>query len=100
MRQVVTELVQTGEIDITSRYESLHKNNITGDFEYVLIEKELSYDNDLPASEKVILNLYEWLKKLALSEDKAFGLDSSSVTIERFPMIINPIEDLNLVRIK
>lgn len=100
MRKVVTELVLSGEVDVTSRYESLSKNNIIGDFEYVLIEKELSYDSDLPASERIILNLYEVLKKISLTKDKAFGLDSSAVTVERFPMILNPIEDLHLTRIK
>jgi KUP system potassium uptake protein len=100
LKQVAADLMQNNEIDISSRYESLSKNNIVGDFEYVLIEKELSYDNDLPATEKIILNLYEWLKHRALSEDKAFGLDSNSVTIEHFPMIINPIDDFNLVRIQ
>ena len=35
-----------------------------------------------------------------LSEAKAFGLDSSSVKIEKFPMIINPPKDLHLHRIQ
>lgn len=98
MKKVVSELMASGEIDISSRYESLHKNNVTGDFEYVLIEKELSYDNDLPPKEKIILDLYDWLKKLSLSEEKAFGLDSSAVKIEHFPLVINPIEDIPLKR--
>lgn len=98
LKQVLKELVNTGEIDVISKYASLQKNNIYTDFEYVIIEKELSYDNELPAHEKIILMLYEWLKKLALSEEKAFGLDSSSVTVERFPMVINPIEELPLTR--
>ncbi|MDM1378271.1 KUP/HAK/KT family potassium transporter [Myroides marinus] len=98
LKQVLKELVSTGEIDVISKYASLQKNNIYTDFEYVIIEKELSYDNELPAHEKIILMLYEWLKKLALSEEKAFGLDSSSVTVERFPMVINPIEELPLTR--
>lgn len=98
LKQVIKELVEAGEIDVISKYASLQKNNIYTDFEYVLIEKELSYDNELPAHETIILTLYEWLKKLALSEEKAFGLDSSSVTVERFPMVINPIEELPLTR--
>lgn len=98
LKQVLKELVSTGELDVISKYASLQKNNIFTDFEYVIIEKELSYDNELPAQEKIILMLYEWLKKLALSEEKAFGLDSSSVTVERFPMVINPIEELPLIR--
>lgn len=100
MKQVVNELMESGEIDITSRYASLSEKKMIGDFEYVLIEKELSYDNDLPMKEKIILDLYDFLKKISLSEEKAFGLDSSAVKIERFPLIINPIEDLPLQRIK
>ncbi|MGL4583835.1 MAG: KUP/HAK/KT family potassium transporter [Flavobacterium sp.] len=98
LKQVLKELVEKGEIDVISKYTSLQKNNINTDFEYVLIEKELSYDNELPANEKIILTMYEWLKKLALSEEKAFGLDSSAVIVERFPMIINPIEECPIKR--
>ena len=98
-RKVVQDLVKGGEVDITSRYESLNKNNIIGDFKFVVIEKFLSYENELPLFEKAILNAYFFLKRFSLSEAKAFGLDSSSVKIEKFPMIINPPKDINLHRI-
>lgn len=99
-RKVVEDLVKNGEVDITSRYESLNKNNVIGDFKFVVIEKFLSYENDLPFSQKVLLNSYFLLKHLSLSEAKAFGLDSSSVKIEKFPMIISPPKELHLNRIK
>jgi KUP system potassium uptake protein len=98
-RKVVEDLVQNKEVDITSRYESLNKNNIIGDFKFVVLEKFLSYENDLPFFEKLILNIYFFLKRLSLSEAKAFGLDSSSVKIEKFPMVISPPKDLHLRRI-
>lgn len=98
-RKVVEDLVKNKEVDITSRYESLNKNNIIGDFKFVVIEKFLSYENELPLFEKIILNAYFFLKRFSLSEAKAFGLDSSSVKIEKFPMIINPPKELNLRRI-
>ncbi len=98
-RKVVEDLVKNHEVDITSRYESLNKNNIIGDFKFVVIEKFLSYENELPLFEKIILNTYFLLKHLSLSEAKAFGLDSSSVKIEKFPMIINPPKEMNLHRI-
>jgi KUP system potassium uptake protein len=44
-----------GEVDITSRYESLSKKNI-GDFKFVLSEKFLSNDSDLRWHEKIIMN--------------------------------------------
>lgn len=98
-RKVVEDLVANGEVDITSRYESLSKNNIIGDFKFVVLEKFLSYDNELPLYEKIILNTYFMLKRFSLSEAKAFGLDSSSVKIELYPMIIKTPKELNLRRI-
>jgi KUP system potassium uptake protein len=37
-KEVIKDMVQKGEVDITSRYESLSKNNIIGDFKFVLSE--------------------------------------------------------------
>lgn len=99
-RKVVQDLVKNGEVDITSRYESLNRNNVIGDFKFVIIEKFLSYDNDLPWHERVILDLYFTLKKISLSEGRAFGLDSSSVKIEKFPLVINPHREINLKRVE
>ncbi|MBA2611844.1 MAG: KUP/HAK/KT family potassium transporter [Bacteroidetes bacterium] len=98
-RKVVADMVKNKEVDITSRYESLNKNNVIGDFKFVVLEKFLSYENDLPFFEKLILNTYFILKRMSLSEAKAFGLDSSSVKIEKFPMVISPPKELNLKRI-
>ena len=99
-RKVVEDLVKNKEVDITSRYESLNKNNIIGDFKFVVLEKFLSYENDLPIFEKLILTVYFFLKRFSLSEAKAFGLDSSSVKVEKFPMVISPAKDCNLHRIQ
>lgn len=98
-RKVVSDMVQNKEVDITSRYESLNKNNVIGDFKFVVMEKILSYDNDLPFYEKLILNFYFTLKYFSLSEARAFGLDSSSVKIEKFPLVIKTPKELNLVRV-
>lgn len=98
-RKVVEDLVNNKEVDITSRYESLSRNNIIGDFKFVVIEKFLSYDNDLPFFEKLILNFYFLLKNLSLTESRAFGLDSSSVKVEKFPMVFKAPADINLHRV-
>lgn len=98
-RNVVSDMVKNKEVDITSRYESLNKNNVIGDFKFVVLEKFLSYDNELPLFEKVILKAYFFLKHLSLSEARAFGLDSSSVKIEKFPLVISPPKDFNLKRV-
>ncbi|MES2762713.1 MAG: KUP/HAK/KT family potassium transporter [Bacteroidota bacterium] len=99
-RRVVEDLVKSKEVDITSRYESLNRNNVIGDFKFVVIEKFLSYENDLPFFEKLILNIYFFLKRFSMSEAKAFGLDSSSVKVEKFPMVISQPKEMKLRRIE
>jgi KUP system potassium uptake protein len=47
---------------------------------------------------KIIMNSY-FLSKLSLSEERAFGLDSSSVKIEKFPMV-HARQNIGLTRIK
>lgn len=99
-RRVVEDMVRNKEVDITSRYKSLNKNNVIGDFRFIVIEKFLSYENELPIHEKVILDIYGVLKHMSLSEEKAFGLDTSSVTVETVPLIIAPTKELNLKRVE
>ena len=98
-KQVVEDMQARGEIDITSRYTSLNRHHIEGDFRFVLIEKLMSYDNALPFYEKLVLDGYDILKKLGLSEEKAFGLDPGSVVIEKFPMKISETANFDLKRI-
>ncbi|KQB42540.1 KUP/HAK/KT family potassium transporter [Flavobacterium aquidurense] len=98
-KEVIRDMVIKREVDITSRYVSLNSNNIMGDFKFVLSKKILSMDNDFTWSEKVIMNSYFLLKKFSLSEEKGFGLDTSSVKVEKFPMILHLPEDFKMTRI-
>lgn len=98
-RKVVEDLVQNKEVNITSRYESLEKNNVVGDFQFIVMEKYLSQDNELPFFERVIMKLYFWLKELSLSEERGFGLDPSNVNIEKFPLIVAPVQGVKLKRV-
>ncbi|TRX16217.1 KUP/HAK/KT family potassium transporter [Flavobacterium franklandianum] len=99
-KEVITDMVKKGEVDVTSRYESLNKNNIIGDFKFVLSEKYLSNDSDLTFFEKIIMNSYFFIKKLSLSEESAFNLDIGSVKVEKFPMVLHAPENIGLTRIK
>lgn len=99
-KEVIKDMVKNGEVDITSRYESLNKNNIIGDFKFVLSEKFLSNDSDLTFFENIVMNSYFFLKKFSLSEEKGFGLDSSSVKIEQFPLVLHAPEIIGMKRVE
>ena len=98
-RKVVEDLVNNKEVNITSRYESLERNNVVGDFQFIVLEKYLSQDNELPFFERIIMKLYFWLKEISLGEERGFGLDPSFVTVEKFPLIVAPVSRLNLKRV-
>lgn len=98
-RKVVEDMVKNKEVDITSRYESLNKHNVIGDFRFVVLERFLSFDNELPFFEKIIMESYFFIKNFTTSEDKWFGLDSSSVKVEKVPLVIRPADNVKLKRI-
>lgn len=98
-RKVVEDLVHNKEVNITSRYESLERNNVVGDFQFIVLEKYLSQDNELPFLERIVMKIYFWLKEVSLGEERGFGLDPSNVTIEKFPLIVAPVSNMRLTRI-
>jgi len=99
-RKVVEDLVANKEVNIISRYESLASSNMVGDFQFMVMEKYLSQDNELPFIERVIMKFHFWLKEHSLSEERGFGLDVANVTVEKFPLIVAPVTNLRLKRIE
>lgn len=99
-RKVVEDLVSNKEVNIISRYESLASSNTVGDFQFMVMEKYLSQDNELPFIERVVMKLHFWLKEHSLSEEKGFGLDLANVTVEKFPLIVSPVTNLRLRRVE
>lgn len=98
-KKVVEDLVVNNEVNIISRYESLASSNTVGDFQFMVMEKYLSPDNDLPFIEKMIMKIHFFIKQISLSEEKGFGLDLSNVTVEKFPLIVAPVTNIKLTRI-
>lgn len=98
-RKVVEEMVLNKEVNVVSRYESLSKNNVKGDFRFIVMEKFLSRDNELPLWDRMLMRGYFLLKKVSLSEERGFGLDSSDVTLEKYPIVVTNVSDINLKRI-
>jgi KUP system potassium uptake protein len=98
-RRVVEDMVANKEVNVTSRYDSLQRNNIAGDFQFIVMEKFLSPDNELGHFEKLILQMYFRIKDKSLSEEKGFGLEQGNVTVEKFPLIVSPVSNLGLKRV-
>jgi KUP system potassium uptake protein len=98
-RNVVSDLIANKEVNVKSKYENLEENNVTGDFQFIVMEKFLSHDNELPFIEKLVMRMYFWLKDISLTEERGFGLDPSTVTVEKFPLIVAPVSNIKLKRV-
>lgn len=99
-RKVVEDMVANKEVNVTSRYESLASTNTVGDFQFVVMEKYISQDTELPFFEKIVMKFHFWLKDISLSEEKGFGLDTANVTIEKFPLLVGPVVRLRMKRVE
>lgn len=99
-REVVKELSAREEVDINSRYTSLKKRQMVGDFRFVVIEKYISNENVFNFYQRMLLGNYSFLKLFGMTEGKAFGLDTSSVTVEKVPLLLNPAGKIGLKRLE
>ena len=99
-RKVVEELVKDGTLSVESKYETLQHLNAVGDIQFIVLEKFLSSDNELPLFERIVMKFHFWIKDKSLSEEKGFGLDQSNVTLEKFPLIVAPLSKISLKHVQ
>jgi len=87
-KHVLEELVINHEIDLESGYPSLRMHHIPADFHYVIIRRIQNYDFDFPAFEQFVMDVYRGLTRMSTSDIRAYGLDTSNVTEEKVPFVI------------
>ncbi len=93
------DLVANKEVEMTSRHPALFKYNIQGDIRFVLHSSFLSYENDLPFKQNVVMRAYYFLRRwFSIREDVAYGLDASNVVIENVPIVVREPENIKLER--
>ena len=99
-RKIIGEMVDDGKVKVDSKYETMQRINPVGDIQFIVMEKFLSIDNELPLFEKLIMQFQFWIKDKSLSEEKGFGLDQSNVTVEKFPLMVGPQSKINLKHVQ
>lgn len=88
LRQIVEDLVAAGRIDLVSTYPSLRRHGIPGDFCFSIIHRIFSPSSNCAKGERTVMRLFERLRHLAVSPERAMGLDTSTTTVENVPLII------------
>lgn len=88
LRQIVEDLVQSKEFDLTSCFPSLRKHHLAGDFHFVVIRR-MYQEGSFGMWNNFVMNVYNLVRRIGISDVKAYGLDTSNVTVEKVPLLVS-----------
>lgn len=98
--QVIQDLANNGEVKFIPKEYMITNNEkcIIGDLKFVLLQEILSNESELSRWDNFIISTKLLIKKITVSPEKWFGIDTSNVRIEKVPIIIGHRETLKLTR--
>jgi KUP system potassium uptake protein len=84
--QVLEDMNRNGEVSIISGYPSLESFGIHSDNRYILIDRILTAEHKFNVRERLIMNLSDIIRILAIPEARSLHLDASSFILEKVPL--------------
>lgn len=101
LKQVVEDMVKRGEItNIDNRYHLVDDEKLSGDFKFLILEEELSTENDLGFWDRLAIQINLWFKSFTASPEKWFNIDKNLLVVEKVPLVIKQSIDQTLVRLE
>ena len=89
---VLKDMMHDGLIPSRSSHPSLRKHNLPPDLKYVIIDNTYINDKLLTVKEKIILNIYNFVKYIGSDDFKAWGVSSHNVVVESAPLLDQEIK--------
>jgi KUP system potassium uptake protein len=98
-REVLEDLIASGQINLDSSFPSLKKHSIPADFKYVLIDRVMPRDFKLSTIENFTLTLHNISRMVGISDIKALQLDGSNTIEEKVPITIDQPVPVRIQRV-
>lgn len=98
--EALDDMAKSGEIKLTSSYDSLKRYNYTGDFKFIILDRLMARDFALSAWDSFVLSLHYLVRKLNISDIRSLNLDSTNTIIEQVPILIDQPVDTRISRIE
>ncbi|WP_430610301.1 KUP/HAK/KT family potassium transporter [Enterococcus sp. DIV0876] len=96
IRQIIQELMKDGRLAEQPQRYSLTPGRNVGDFQFILIEEELSNATALSKWKKQIMQMKLFIKRHTISPECWFGLEYSDVVHETVPLVIGHPKESHL----
>lgn len=96
--KIIHEMADSGEIDLTSPYPSLHKYSMMSDFKFVILHSWASSDSEISSFDRFIIQGYRIMKEHSLSTEELYGIEAANLEIEKVPIQVGPQAKVKIKR--
>ena len=100
IRQIIQELMKDGRLPLQPQRYSLTPGRNVGDFQFVMIEEELSNATALSKWQKQVMQTKLLIKRHTISPERWFGLEYSDVVHETVPLVIGQMKESSLTELR
>lgn len=84
--KIIDDLAASGEITLTSPYESVAKHDIKANFKYVITDKLFHNYSKFSFTERLTLIGFQFVQKLGITDNASYELSGSDYIIEYVPI--------------
>lgn len=96
LRQIVHDLMKEGRLPKQPQKYSITPGREVGDFQFILIQEELSTGTDLKKWDRQVMQMKLTIKRWTTSPENWFGLEYSEVKKEAVPLVIGETKKTRL----
>jgi KUP system potassium uptake protein len=96
--KILHEMADSGEIDLTSPYASLHKYSMMADFKFIILHSWASSDSEISNFDRLIIQGYRVLKKFSLATEEMYGIEAANLEVEKVPIQVGPQAKVKIKR--
>ncbi len=88
LRQIVGDLLESGELPPQNKKYSIYGPSKVGSFKFCMIRKTLPGDSDLSSLNQLVIRTKYAIRRVVGSPSQWYGLENSSVIIEYVPLFL------------
>jgi KUP system potassium uptake protein len=88
LRQIVHDLMKTGELPPQNKEYSVYGPSAIGSFKFCLIRKMMPLEGELSAYDNFLIHTKYYIRRLAGNPARWFGLETSRVIYEYVPLFL------------
>jgi len=99
-RSIVNDLKESHDLMLEHSANLKYNIDPRSDYLFMLGDSYLSPDNDISQVKYFLLQAYYLLRKISVRKERNYGLETSNVITEKYPLVVSPISNLYLRRQK